>query len=105
MTIGIGFVILIAVLALALGLVAGFFLARNSMKNYLAKSAISEKMIESMMMSMGRNHHKVKSNDGSNEATKCSITKKISLVAYFFSDDDCSFGSTYCQSGSISRSN
>ncbi|MDV8935412.1 MULTISPECIES: YneF family protein [Leuconostoc] len=52
---GIGFVILIAVLALALGLVAGFFLARNSMKNYLAKNPpISEEMMKSMMMSMGQ---------------------------------------------------
>jgi len=48
-----GLVILIAVLALAIGLAGGFFLARSSMKNYLAKNPpISEEMMKSMMMSM-----------------------------------------------------
>lgn len=55
MNIGIGLVILIAVLALVIGLAAGFFLARNSMKSYLAKNPpISEEMMKSMMMSMGQ---------------------------------------------------
>ncbi len=47
--------ILIAVLTLIIGLVGGFFLARNSMKSYLAKNPpISEEMMKSMMMSMGQ---------------------------------------------------
>ncbi|API72202.1 MULTISPECIES: YneF family protein [Leuconostoc] len=47
--------ILIAVLTLVIGLVGGFFLARNSMKSYLAKNPpISEEMMKSMMMSMGQ---------------------------------------------------
>ncbi|MBZ1510362.1 YneF family protein [Leuconostoc mesenteroides] len=47
--------ILIAVLTLIIGLVGGFFLARNSMKSYLAKKPpISEEMMKSMMMSMGQ---------------------------------------------------
>lgn len=47
--------ILIAVLTLIIGSVGGFFLARNSMKSYLAKNPpISEEMMKSMMMSMGQ---------------------------------------------------
>ena len=47
--------ILIAVLTLIIGLVGGFFLARNSMKSYLAKNPpISEEMMKSMMMSIGQ---------------------------------------------------
>ncbi|WP_373419076.1 YneF family protein [Leuconostoc fallax] len=47
--------VLVAVIALAVGLVGGFFLARNSMKSYLQKNPpISEEMMKSMMMSMGQ---------------------------------------------------
>ncbi|MDF7626610.1 YneF family protein [Leuconostocaceae bacterium ESL0723] len=47
--------ILYVVLALIVGLVGGFFLARMTMKNYLAKNPpISEEMMKSMMMSMGQ---------------------------------------------------
>ena len=46
-----GLSILIFVIGLVIGLIAGFFLARNAMKNYLAKNPpISEEMMKSMMM-------------------------------------------------------
>ncbi|MGX7051570.1 YneF family protein [Leuconostoc palmae] len=53
MNLGLG--ILVLVVGVIIGLVAGFFLARNSMKSYLAKNPpISEEMMKSMMMSMGQ---------------------------------------------------
>lgn len=50
-----GWVILIAIIALLVGAVAGFFLARKYMKDYLENNPpISEEMLRSMMMSMGQ---------------------------------------------------
>lgn len=50
-----GWVILIAVLALILGAVGGFFLARKYMKDYLEKNPpINEEMLRGMMMQMGQ---------------------------------------------------
>lgn len=52
-------VVLVGILALVVGLVGGFFLARFTMKSYLAKNPpISEEMMKSMMMSMGQSLHK-----------------------------------------------
>lgn len=50
-----GLVVLIAFIALAVGVVAGFFLARKYMEDYLKKNPpINEDMLRSMMMSMGQ---------------------------------------------------
>ncbi|MCM0582294.1 YneF family protein [Weissella diestrammenae] len=47
--------IVLVVLALLVGGVAGFFLARRSMESYLKKNPpISEEMMKSMMTSMGQ---------------------------------------------------
>jgi uncharacterized protein YneF (UPF0154 family) len=55
MTVNIGIVIVIAVIALLLGAVAGFFLARRYMQDYLKKNPpVNEDMLRSMMMSMGQ---------------------------------------------------
>lgn len=52
-----GIVVLIAIIALLIGAVGGFFLARKYMKDYLEKSSqVNEDMLRSMMMSMGQNH-------------------------------------------------
>lgn len=50
-----GLVILIAVIALALGAVGGFFLARKYMEDYLKKNPpVNEDMLRMMMMQMGQ---------------------------------------------------
>ena len=50
-----GWVVLIAVVALSLGAVGGFFLARKYMKDYLEKNPpINEEMLRGMMMQMGQ---------------------------------------------------
>ncbi|KAF1304908.1 MULTISPECIES: YneF family protein [Enterococcus] len=50
-----GIVILIAVVALVIGAVGGFFLARKYMKDYLEKNPpVNEDMLRTMMMSMGQ---------------------------------------------------
>ncbi|WP_314064138.1 YneF family protein [uncultured Vagococcus sp.] len=50
-----GYVILIAVIALALGAVGGFFLARKYMEDYLKKNPpVNEDMLRMMMMQMGQ---------------------------------------------------
>lgn len=50
-----GIWILIVVVALIVGAVAGFFVARRSMESYLQKNPpISEEMMKQMMTSMGR---------------------------------------------------
>ncbi len=50
-----GIVVLIAVIALLVGAVGGFFLARKYMQDYLKKNPpINEDMLRSMMMSMGQ---------------------------------------------------
>jgi len=50
-----GIVVLIAVIALAVGAVGGFFLARKYMQDYLKKNPpVNEDMLRSMMMSMGQ---------------------------------------------------
>ncbi|MBM7617100.1 uncharacterized protein YneF (UPF0154 family) [Weissella uvarum] len=50
-----GIWILIVVIAAILGAVAGFFIARKTMENYLKKNPpISEEMMRSMMTSMGQ---------------------------------------------------
>ncbi|EOT48011.1 MULTISPECIES: YneF family protein [Enterococcus] len=47
--------VLVAIVALALGAVGGFFLARKYMQDYLKKNPpINEDMLRSMMMSMGQ---------------------------------------------------
>ncbi|AYW48862.1 hypothetical protein C7K38_11020 [Tetragenococcus osmophilus] len=51
----IGYVILIAVLALVIGAIGGFFLARKYMEDYMKKNPpINEDMLRTMMMSMGQ---------------------------------------------------
>ncbi|SEP60377.1 YneF family protein [Piscibacillus halophilus] len=48
-------VVLIALGALILGLVLGFFIARKTMMNYLKKNPpINEQMLRTMMMQMGQ---------------------------------------------------
>lgn len=55
MTLGIWWVILIGVLALALGVAGGFFLARKYMMSYLKKNPpINEQMLRMLMMQMGQ---------------------------------------------------
>ncbi len=50
-----GIVVLIAVIALAVGAVGGFFLARKYMQDYLKKNPpVNEDMLRMMMMSMGQ---------------------------------------------------
>ena len=50
-----GIVVLIAIIALLIGAVGGFFLARKYMKDYLEKNPpVNEDMLRSMMMSMGQ---------------------------------------------------
>ncbi|WP_159721355.1 YneF family protein [Enterococcus sp. CSURQ0835] len=50
-----GLVVLIAVIALLLGAVGGFFLARKYMQDYFKKNPpINEDMLRQMMMSMGQ---------------------------------------------------
>lgn len=47
--------ILLVVIGLIIGLIIGFFLARHFMQGYFKKNPpINEKMIETLMMSMGR---------------------------------------------------
>ena len=53
--VSLGIVIVIAVIAVLLGAVGGFFLARKYMQYYLKKNApVNEDMLRSMMMSMGQ---------------------------------------------------
>ncbi len=48
-------VVLIAIGALILGVVIGFFIARKTMMNYLKKNPpINEQMLRTMMMQMGQ---------------------------------------------------
>ncbi len=55
MTINIGIVIVIAVVAALLGAVGGFFLARKYMQDYLKKNPpVNEDMLRMMMASMGQ---------------------------------------------------
>lgn len=69
--------ILIAVLTLIIGLVGGFFLARNSMKSYLAKNPpISEEMMKSMMMSMGQKPSQKKLNQMMAQMKQQSVNSK-----------------------------
>ena len=50
-----GWVILIAVIALAIGVVGGFFLARKYMEDYLQKNPpVNEDMLRMMRMQMGQ---------------------------------------------------
>lgn len=50
-----GIVVVIAFIALLVGAVGGFFLARKYMKDYLEKNPpINEEMLRTMMMSMGQ---------------------------------------------------
>lgn len=47
--------VVVAIVALSLGAVGGFFLARKYMQDYLKKNPpINEDMLRSMMMSMGQ---------------------------------------------------
>lgn len=56
-------VVLIAIVALLLGAVAGFFLARKYMMSYLEKNPpINEQMLSTMMMQMGQKPSKKKIN-------------------------------------------
>lgn len=51
----VGVVIVIAVIALLVGAVGGFFLARKYMQDYLKKNPpVNEEMLRTMMMSMGQ---------------------------------------------------
>ncbi|SEN48714.1 hypothetical protein SAMN04488134_101197 [Amphibacillus marinus] len=55
MTLGIGWVILIVIIAILAGLALGFFIARRYMMNYLKKNPpINEQMLRTMMMQMGQ---------------------------------------------------
>ncbi|HLR54574.1 MAG TPA: YneF family protein [Pseudogracilibacillus sp.] len=48
-------VVLIAILALLIGVAAGFFIARKYMMSYLKKNPpINEQMLRTMMMQMGQ---------------------------------------------------
>ncbi|WYJ76751.1 hypothetical protein DOK78_001387 [Enterococcus sp. DIV2402] len=50
-----GIVVLIAIIALLVGAVGGFFLARKYMQDYLKKNPpVNEDMLRMMMMSMGQ---------------------------------------------------
>lgn len=50
-----GILVLIVVIALAVGAVGGFFLARKYMQDYLKKNPpVNEDMLRMMMMSMGQ---------------------------------------------------
>lgn len=50
-----GLVVLIAVIALLVGAVGGFFLARKYMQDYFKKNPpVNEDMLRMMMMSMGQ---------------------------------------------------
>ncbi|EOT30132.1 hypothetical protein OMQ_00827 [Enterococcus saccharolyticus subsp. saccharolyticus ATCC 43076] len=50
-----GIVVLIAIIALVIGAVGGFFLARKYMQDYLKKNPpVNEDMLRMMMMSMGQ---------------------------------------------------
>ncbi|CAM3358648.1 YneF family protein [Vagococcus sp. PNs007] len=50
-----GLVILLVILALIIGAVAGFFLARKYMEDYLKKNPpVNEDMLRMMMMQMGQ---------------------------------------------------
>lgn len=55
MTLGIGWVILIAIIALVAGAALGFFIARKYMMDYLKKNPpINEQMLRTLMMQMGQ---------------------------------------------------
>ncbi|PXW91865.1 hypothetical protein DES38_104301 [Streptohalobacillus salinus] len=55
MTLGIGWVILIAIIAILAGAALGFFIARKYMMNYLKKNPpINEQMLRTLMMQMGQ---------------------------------------------------
>ncbi|MGF7128377.1 uncharacterized protein YneF (UPF0154 family) [Natronobacillus azotifigens] len=55
MTIGIGWVIFIAIIAILAGVALGFFIARKYMMNYLKKNPpINEQMLRTLMMQMGQ---------------------------------------------------
>ncbi|SNZ10054.1 hypothetical protein SAMN05421503_1511 [Terribacillus aidingensis] len=48
-------IVLTAIIALAIGVVLGFFIARKYMMNYLKKNPpINEQMLRTMMMQMGQ---------------------------------------------------
>lgn len=50
-----GIVVLIAIIALLIGAIGGFFFARKYMKDCLEKNPpVNEEMLRSMMMSMGQ---------------------------------------------------
>lgn len=52
---GIGWIILIAVIALLAGAALGFFIARKYMMSYLEKNPpINEQMLRTLMMQMGQ---------------------------------------------------
>lgn len=53
--------IILIILALIVGLIGGFFLARKYMMDYLKNPPINEEMLRMMMMQMGQNHLKRKS--------------------------------------------
>jgi uncharacterized protein YneF (UPF0154 family) len=72
-----GLVILIAVLAFVAGSALGFFLARNSMKNYLQKNPpISEEMLKTMMASMGQKPSQKRLNQMMQQMKQQQATKK-----------------------------
>ncbi|WP_067843660.1 YneF family protein [Amphibacillus sediminis] len=55
MTLGIGWVILITIIAILAGAALGFFIARKYMMNYLKKNPpINEQMLRTLMMQMGQ---------------------------------------------------
>ncbi|HEX7065587.1 MAG TPA: YneF family protein [Bacillales bacterium] len=55
--------ILVGVVALLLGVLAGFFIARKYMMNYMKKNPpINEQMLRVMLMQMGQNPSKKKIN-------------------------------------------
>lgn len=55
MELGIWWVVLIGVVAIALGVAGGFFIARKYMMSYLKKNPpINEQMLRMLMMQMGQ---------------------------------------------------
>lgn len=64
-------VVLIALAALIVGIILGFFIARKTMMNYLKKNPpINEQMIRVMMMQMGQKPSQKKINQMMNMINK-----------------------------------
>lgn len=73
----IGLAVVLIILALLAGLAAGFFIARKYMMNYFEENPpIDERMIRTMMMSMGQKPSEKKINQMVNQMKGQSKSKK-----------------------------